>query len=388
MIRTFGFLLAVSLFGQDGARKPPPEPTADFGIRLLGELAAKSPEGNVCISPVSIMLALRMAHEGAAGETRAEMEKALGIQGLTAEELRKRTKALVEGLAGADPKVTTTVANSVWIHRPLRADYVELCRKEFAAEATTLDFGKPDAAGTINGWVKKKTQGRIEAIVPDPVPVDVAAYLINAVYFKAPWKTPFDPKRTHQRRFRVSEKMAVQVPMMYRDGPIQSMGGRGFQAVRLPYGTGERLAMYLFVPDEASTLDGFLKGLTADAWAGWMSSFKPGPLDFIGIPRLKMECGFGLVTPLKALGMRQAFSDAAADFSRMSAEALFISDVKHKTFIEVNEEGTEAAAATSVEMKPTSEPPHLVADRPFLFAIRDDKEGAVLFLGVVRDPSR
>ncbi len=367
--------------------------TSKFGFALLHELWEKKPDQNLLISPASVAMALAMTYNGAAGDTRAAMEDALRLQGMTREEINAAFADLKTILENPDPKVSLAIANSIWARAGVsfNQDFLDRNRRYFGAEVAELDFSLPGAAGTINRWVKEKTRGKIEEIVDDPIHPLTVLFLINAIHFKGTWTEQFDKKQTREIPFTLADGAAKQHPVMFQSGDYRYLQGEGFQAVFLPYGKNSRVGMYIFLPDPGRSLGDFYGTLSAENWARWMASFREMEGD-IGLPRFKFDYEASLNEPLKALGMAAAFDPAAADFSGMRPvpPELFISEVKHKTFIEVNEEGTEAAAVTSVEMRVTALPQkfYLVADRPFFFAVVDGLTGAILFMGSLADPSQ
>jgi serine protease inhibitor len=363
-----------------------------FGFTLFSRLTATEPSENVFISPTSVAFALAMTWNGAAGETREAMRRALELQGMTPEDVNRATASLMQALEQADPAVQLMIANSLWAKKGLKfkTDFMERNRQFFKAELTALDFADPGASATINNWVAGKTAGRIEKII-DGIDANAILFLVNAVYFKGRWAAEFRKEETRQRPFTLASGSRKQVPMMTQSGSFQYHETPEFQAISLPYGK-KRWNMRIFLPKEGRTLAQFLETLTASNWDAWMNSFRRREGD-ISLPRFRIEYEEELKEALKALGMAIAFDRSRADFSAMieTSERAFINRVKHKTFVEVNEEGTEAAAATSAEVSVTSaQPPverfRMVVDRPFFCAIRDDVTGAVLFLGTVNNP--
>ncbi|HUU44910.1 MAG TPA: serpin family protein [Acidobacteriota bacterium] len=364
--------------------------TADntFGLKLLRELADAAPGENLFISPTSVAMALTMTYNGASGETQAAMADALAINGLTLQEVNEASQALRLMLEDPEPDVRLDIANSLWARDgiPFEEDFLERNRQYFAAEVTTLDFASPDAAPTINGWVDDKTEGRITEIVDDPIDPDAILFLINAIYFKGTWTYKFDPEETSERPFGCADGSTAMVPMMEQADGFRYLEGDGFNAVRLPYGS-ERMGMYLFLPDEDVGLNEIIGVVDAATWDTWIGQFET-QMCGVMLPRISLEYEQSLKNSLIALGMGLAFSDEA-EFSQMTSLPVKISDVRHKTFLQIDEEGTEAAAVTSVESQLLSDPryPVLRFNRPFLCAIVDDGTGAILFVGAVSDPS-
>jgi serine protease inhibitor len=362
-----------------------------FGFNLFRELAAAKPESNLLISPASILTALVMTYNGAEGETRAAMEETLQLREMTMTETNKAFTDLLTVLRNPDPKVELTIANSLWAREGItfNDDFLQRNRDHFGAEINTLDFNDAGAANLINYWVKEKTKNKIEGIVDPPINPDTILFLINAIYFKGDWSEPFDAEMTGEMPFHLPDGTVKQHPMMFHTGDFRYSENELFQAVSLPYGKNERVSMYLFLPAKDFTLEQFYAKLNATTWEQWLDSFltREGR---VGLPRFKFSYETSLNDALKALGMGIAFDESAADFSGMRPipPRLVISEVKHKTFIEVNEEGTEAAAVTSVEVGITAMPElfTMILDRPFFFAIVDDMTGTILFMGSVMEP--
>lgn len=370
------------------------EKTNEFGFNLYKNMAQGNE--NMMISPVSVSLAMDMAYNGAAGETRTAIAKALNIQGIEVEKLNKNNLALLYLLTTADPKLTLNIANSIWMVDDFKFSdaFVETVKTDYQADARTLDFSDPKSADVINKWVKDKTQGNIDQIVTPPIDPETIMFLVNAVYFKGAWTSPFEKDLTTNQSFILADGQTVTVPTMYQSGSFDYLKTADFQALRLPYGEDKQMAMVLFLPNEDVSLSEFQKQLNQDNWSNWMGLFeeKEGSLT---LPRFTMEYENSLNQALTDLGMGIAFKPDQADFSGMTAAggggAIHISDVKHKTFIQVDEAGTEAAAVTSVEIGTTSMPVYdfeLNFDRPFFYAIQDRETGAIVFMGAVFDPSK
>jgi serine protease inhibitor len=363
----------------------------EFGINLFNQLQKQDKDKNVFFSPLSVAFALAMTYNGASGETKQAMARALKFDGMNQEELNQASAALMSTLKSADPQIEFAIANSLWAKAGMKFNEAFLARNRqfFKAEIATLNFADPTAKNTINSWVSKNTNSKIPTII-DQIDAQKVLFLINAIYFKGQWQKKFDKALTKNEPFHLLGGSEKQVPMMSQSGKYQYHRGDKFQAVSLPYGQGSK-NLYLFLPDEGASLTEFLKGLTYEKWEQWMRSFRNTPGE-VKIPRFKLDYDRTLNDALKALGMEAAFSESRADFSGISdGQKLFISEVKHKAIVEVNEEGTEAAAATSVGISvtsamPTQQPFRFIADRPFLMAIRNQQTGAILFLGAVMEP--
>jgi len=362
-----------------------------LGFALLHQLREADKERNVFLSPASITLALAMTYNGAAGETEQAMAKAMSLEGMNKEALNQAALDLRQSLQSADPKVELTIAHSLWARQGIafKRQFLETNRQYFGAQVSALDFADPAAPQTINRWVDSHTKGKIQKIV-DNIPASTVLFLINAIYFHGKWQKPFDKSLTQEKPFHLASGGQKRVPMMAQTGKFPYLKGEGFQMVSLPYGTG-RLSMVIVLPDEGVSLSEWLQSLDAKSWKEWTSRLvtTDGELQ---LPRFQMEYEQTLNGALKALGMSVAFDPDRADFTGMRDEGgLFLEKVHHKAVIEVNEEGTEAAAVTSVQVGITSvqqpRPPFkMVVDRPFLFAIRDGRTGMVLFIGAVYEP--
>lgn len=364
-----------------------------FAFDFLREIAREEdPAANVFVSPLSASMALGMALAGAEAGTFEAMRDALRLGGLARDQIGVSYRSLIDLLAGLDPAVRLEIGNSVW-HRlgfTLEEAYVSEVERDFLARVEGLDFSDPGAADVINAWVSEATEGLIDGIVDPPIDPLTMAFLINAIYFQGAWTLQFDPERTASGDFRRADGSTVSVPFMsMSDEAFPYAQTPEYQAIELPYG-GEAFAMTVVVPSGTIGIEAFVESLDADAWAEIVAGMRETEL-LVALPKFTLEYEKNLNSVLAALGMEVAFDPGAADFSRMHRDAidlqLHISRVRQKAFVDVDEEGTRAAAVTSVEMKVTSAPMMFRADRPFLFAIRERLSGALLFTGVVRDPS-
>jgi len=364
-----------------------------FAVSLFGEIARQtSRDSNLFISPLSAAMALAMAYNGAAGATQAEMQRVLQLDGMTLDDVDQSYRSLIGLLRGLDPQVAFTLANSVWYDRRYAPtpEFLDATRTYFDARVEGLDFGSPTAAPTINAWVSDQTHGKIPTIVPDPVPQDAVAYLINAIYFKGSWTARFDKGLTRPGTFKLASGAAATVPMMQhgRTVPIGIAIVNGVTVLDLPYG-GDAFSMTIALPHDAAGIDSLVQGLTEQRWRGWIAALDSRSFEVV-MPKFTLRYGLTMNDVLATLGMPSAFcGSAGTDFTRLNpGGGLCISAVKHKAFVDVNEEGTEAAAATSVEFSLTSVgPPLVVVDRPFVFAIRERLSGTILFLGRVMNPA-
>jgi serpin B len=361
-----------------------------FGFNLFREVLKQDSNKNVFVSPSSVAIALSMTYNGASGETQQAMAKALQLQGMSLQDINQANNTLKTSLENADPDVQMAIANSLWARQGVtfKPEFVQRNQQFYKAKVTELDFSKPDASNIINSWVKENTRGKIEQIVGELKPNDVM-FLINAIYFKGNWTKKFDKTQTTERPFYLSNGSQKQHPMMSQSGRYRYFNSDTFQALSLPYGKG-RMSLYIFLPSKDISLDTFQQQLTSENWQQWMNQFQMRQ-GSVQLPRFKFDYNIQLNNALKALGMEAAFDGSKANFSNMSSASLVINEVKHKTFVEVNEEGTEAAASTSVGMVLTSArmpeaPFQMVVDRPFFCAIWDNQTGTILFMGSIKEP--
>lgn len=359
----------------------------DFGINLFHEIRKSEQDKNIFISPFSVSVALVMTLNGAAGQTETAMVDTLHLQDIEADTINPNYALLQQMLQTTDPKVTLSIANSLWSNQNFTFNPVFLTRNSqfFDTEISPLDFSDPNSVNTINQWVNTNTEGNIPAIL-DRISSDEVLFLINAIYFKGSWQTEFDPAKTRDGTFHLIDGTTKQIPMMVREDNYLYLYHKNFVAISLPYGDDGSVSMYIFLPSQESELSNFLDTINVQNWENWISQFRERKI-WVQIPKFKLEYKIDLSNVLKALGMEIAFDKNHADFTGMSSDRdLYISRVDHKAVVEVNEEGTEAAAVTNVGIAVTSLPPQFIADRPFFFAIRDNKTRSVLFIGTVLNP--
>ena len=370
-----------------------------FGFNLFNEIRKTERDKNIFISPFSISVALAMTLNGAADETEQAMTNTLQLQDLDSELINAGYAQLLQELQVPSPKVTLTIANSLWAHNAdqdfvFLPDFLQRNTQFFNAEITELDLQDPGTPVQINQWADTHTKGKIKKII-DKIDRKTGLLLLNAIYFKGEWKTAFDPSRTEDETFYLATGEEKSIPMMRRVRNYLYYHGENFQAVSLPYGDG-RIGMYIFLPARESNLNTFLDDLNAESWKNWVSQLH-GQEVFVQIPKFKLAHGTTLNNPLKLLGMEIAFDIDRANFSRMVYSPIrqplstWIQRVAQKAVVEVNEEGTVAVAVTGVVVGVTTieappPPPKFIADRPFFFAIRDNQTKTVLFMGIVVDP--
>jgi serpin B len=364
-----------------------------FAFKLFREVNAQdTSEGNIFISPLSVGMALGMTYNGAAGTTRDAMQQTLELQGMTLQEVNEAYRSLIDLLRTLDPRVEFTLANSIWHREEIEIvpDFLDRNQQYFDAQVTGLDFADPTATNTINAWVNEQTRGKIREIVAPPIDPLTIMFLINAIYFKGDWTRQFDRDRTHDAAFQLADGGETTVQMMTHDGevPLQVVFDTDalVTVADLSYG-GQAYSMTIVMPWEVSGIEGLVEGLDQSRWSGWIAALDSTAM-LVSLPKFTLEYEMTLKDVLKALGMEEAFTENA-DFTNLyrGLGRAFISDVKHKTFVDVNEEGTEAAAVTSVEVGVTSAPPSIYVDRPFVFVIRERYSGTILFMGKMLDPS-
>ena len=358
-----------------------------FGLKLFREVVSEEEPGdNVFISPLSVSYALGMTYNGAAGATRDSMAATLEMAGLSVEEINKSYRNLTKILTGLDPKVVFTIANSIWYRegKPVRQTFIDLNKTYFDALVRQINFQAPWAADTINNWVDVHTNGKITEIIKPPIPPEVAMLLMNAVYFKGDWTHEFDTSDTYDGMFQLADGSWADCRMMMKEDTVKYFANDLLQAVDLPYGDG-KFSMTILLPRPTRTVDDLMAELTEDNWALWLGIFADTQIP-LSLPRFKFEYEVELKEMLKALGMGIAFDASEADFSNMFEDGVgWIDKVKHKTFVQVDERGTEAAAVTVVIIIDTAYSGMMV-NRPFLFIVHEHDSGAILFMGKVADP--
>ncbi|MCK4857386.1 MAG: serpin family protein [candidate division Zixibacteria bacterium] len=361
-----------------------------FGLKLFQEIVNQEADSNIFISPLSVAMALGMTYNGARNETQQAMQEVLELKGMTLPDVNESYRTLIDLLLNLDPKVKFQIANSIWYRDglPVYPDFIDLNRTYFDAEVTSLDFNDPAAVVTINNWVDEKTNGKIDKII-DKIGPQMVMYLINAIYFKGDWTAKFDTANTRLDLFILSDGSPTNCQMMFQHGDFFYFRGDGFAALDLPYGDG-KYSMTIFLPDSVSGVDALIAQFSEVNWEVWFSSFQETELD-VFLPKFELEYELKLNDVLSALGMGIAFDEYAADFSGiapLTCGNLYISEVKHKTYVKVDEDGTEAAAVTSVGIAITGvlPQPQFRADHPFTFVIRENHSGTILFIGKIVEP--
>ena len=360
-----------------------------FAFDLLKQIAGKQPGGNVFISPYSVSTVLQIVGDGAAGRTKQEMESVLHVNGLAARDAA--CKSLDQSITSGQNDVTLSLANSIWYKQgvELKPEFMARSTNYFQAKIGALDFASPQSAKIINNWAEENTHGRIKDIVQWPMNPLTRVILANAIYFKGRWAHEFDKGATKDRAFTPPDGTQIQVPMMQQRGHFDYFQAQGFQAVRLPY-AGGRLQMCLILPNNGSDIKKLLASFDGSVWQNKILPQFRDREGMVVFPRFKLNYNVILNEPLEALGMKRAFS-TDADFSAMSAEKLFLSEVKQKSFVEVNEEGTEAAAVTTATLRTMAvmrpeNPFEMILYHPFFFVIGDQTTRSILFMGIVSNP--
>jgi serpin B len=364
-----------------------------FAFKLLKQLAISQPATNIFISPYSAATVLQMVCDGAAGQTKNEMQQVLGTTGFPADAVGAANKKISESLNNGNTNVILTMANGIWYRQgaPVKPEFIARNQRFFDCTLGVINVNDPNAKDVLNAWASGKTHGRITQIADDNMfSVDLPRlFLANAVYFKGKWSNPFKVEDTKERPFYLRGGGQKTISMMTQSKSFTYRRGTGYQAARLPY-EGENLAMYVFLPDTNSSPEKLLGLMSGDKW---QRVTKPGFSEKEGtlvLPKFKLEYGVDLIQPLQAMGMKTVFSDFGG-FPGIGV-GIGIYAVRQKTFVDVKEEGTEAAAATVVAMADVAEPlpPQnpfmMIVNRPFLFLIEDNQTGTILFLGTVFDP--
>jgi len=361
-----------------------------FGLKLFQEIVRSDKDKNVFISPLSVAMALAMAYNGAAGSTKEAMQTTLGYAGLNRQTINESFQSLITLLTHLDPKVKFQIANSIWYRQDftVEQEFIDWNRTYFDALVRGLDFGSPDAPNVINAWVKENTNGKITKII-DQIKREDLMFLIDAIYFKGTWTYEFKKDATMDDWFVLLDGTRASCKMMQQSNDFKYLETEDFQAVDLPYSDGD-FSMTILLPRVGKSIDGLIEKMEATTMSQWLEQMNKthGSLQ---LPKFKLEWELKLNDVLTKLGMGMAFIPYQADFTNiLKSPPLFISFVKHKTFVQVDEEGTEAAAATAVGIAFTSVggPSGFVmrVDRPFLFMIREHHSQTVLFVGKIVAP--
>jgi len=369
-------------------------PSARFAFKLFRQLAAEQEARNVFFSPASVMLCLALLQEGAGGLTRESMAAVLEVAGLEPEALQLAMVELKSVLKIKAPNLQLEGANSLWCNREWvpRFEYISNAKENYDADVVLADFRDVETVARINSWVSEKTRGKIGDILGSLDP-QASMVAINAIYFKDLWSMPFERPLTREQTFHTSDGRKTKVSLMSQWGSYPYYEESKFQAVRLGY-KASRLAMYIFLPEQRSSIREFQQNLNSATWDKWTQRLETTKGN-IRLPRFKLTYRPILNRALEKLGMGIAFDRQRAQFDGIHSPPppTWIAQIVHRAFVEVNEEGTEAAAVTGAMMALSalrpSKPPRtfeMIVDRPFFFAICDDQNNTILFMGSVEDP--
>lgn len=357
----------------------------DFGIEMFRQVSMVD-SGNLMLSPLSASSALSMLLNGCDGETFTQIGAMLGYKDLTADEINGLYKSLVAQLLDADPEVNLALANAIWYRQgfQVKTEFLNTMHSSYDATTEALDFDSPQALTTINNWASDNTNGKITKVM-DEISADAVMFLMNALYFKGNWTYKFDKSKTSLQPFNPDGQSPVMVDMMKANLSFRQIFGLGYTAIELPYGR-QNFSMVILLPVEG--LDSFNNGFDGSKWheiTAALDGATPISRD-LSIPKFKFSYEKQLNDQLKAMGMLDAFVPGLADLSGIADADLFVSFVKQNTFVDVNEEGTEAAAVTTIGVELTSLPDPVIINKPFIFAIRERMTNSLLFIGKVELP--
>lgn len=361
-----------------------------FGIELFKQVASDD-EGNMMLSPLSASTALTMLLNGCDNDTYKQIQIMLDLDSMTISEINNTYKSLAEQLLNADSKVKLALANSVWYKKgfEVKTPFLDIMKSDFAAHAEALDFNLPSALTTMNNWANDNTYGKIPKVL-DEISPDAVMFLMNALYFKGSWTYQFDKSKTNQSNFYLKNGNSISVETMHGSPSARVIETNDYKAIELTYGRAN-YSMVIVVPNE--NLSNYLSSLDKIKWGNISQSLdaieSPSTYE-VSLPKFSFKYEKVLNNQLKSMGMIDAFSEELADLSKISDADIFVNFVKQNTFVEVSEEGTEAAAVTVVGINVTSisEPNTFTVDKPFVFAIRERTTNTLLFIGQVVDPTR
>lgn len=366
--------------------------TNSFGLTLFRNINNSVKDESWMISPLSISMAFSMAYNGADGDTKEEMAKALQIESLSLDELNTANLELIKILTAKDSSITFSMANSIWFRNTfnIQPDFIKRNENFYDAKVSEADFSNPQTISEINNWVNNKTNNKI-AKITNSISPDEVMFLTNTIYFNGAWTKAFNKQKTITENFTTSRNENITAPMMTRLDSALYFKNETFAAIQIPYGNGN-FVMNIFLPNEGLNIENITNKLTPRNWATWMTEFEMKPKVDLKLPKFKMEYKLTLNELLKELGMKKAFS-SKANFNKISKnQNLYISTALHKTFIEVDEQGTEATAVTSMVFELTSlriNEPHKIpfyCTKPFLFAITEKNNGSIIFMGKIGNP--
>ncbi len=365
-----------------------------FSLKILKELQTEDKDKNIFISPVSISIALAMLYNGAESHTKEAIAEALQIKGILPADINEGFQDLMDSLDDLGTHVSLSIANSIWVRQTFESHIKDEFKSDlatyFRSEILSRRFSDSATVNEINAWVKTKTGGKIEKII-EFISRDTMMYIINAIYFKGDWLNKFEETKTRQRNFHLENGKTIQKKMMSTVKKFHYYHDDGIQAARLPYDR-DKIAMYILLPDEGTNLNSLVNDIDPDKLEAIFLKMKKIELE-LQLPKLKLEYGKKqLNDALIRLGMGIAFDRDSANFKAIASlysENLFVSFVDHKAVVEVNEMGTEAAAVTNIGIKLSSmsiATRRFIVNKPYLFVIRDDRSGLILFMGKIVEP--
>jgi serine protease inhibitor len=359
-----------------------------FAFQLFGQVSRRIGDHNIFISPLSITYALVLLHLGSDGTTRQELAQVLGIQNIELNEANFAYAQLQHQLTQYSEQEVLTLANSLWVKQEeqLKPEFIQSSKDLFVTEVFDINFANSNAANIINEWVNQKTNQKISKIIDqEDLNFDTTLILLNAIYFKGSWKNSFSKAATKKTDFALANSQLKLVEMMNQSGEYEYFQDENYQAITIPY-QDENVSIVIFLPSEQSSLDNFQQQLDNHSWQQWQNQFSRQRV-YLSLPRFKIEYEDSLMEDLHELGLDIALG-CDADYQNICNKQIAISDIKHKTFMEVNEEGTEAAATTSILMQRiVGGTFSMVIDRPFFCVIKHNQTGAILFMGAIWEPN-
>ena len=365
-----------------------------FSLKILKELQREEKDKNIFISPISISMALAMLYNGAESHTKEAIAEALQIKGILPAEINEGFQDLMNSLEDLGTHVRISIANSIWVRQTFESHIKDEFKSDlatyFRSEILPRRFSDAATVNEINAWVNTKTGGKIDKII-EYISRDTMLYIINAIYFKGEWLQKFEETKTRQRNFYLENGKTIQKKMMSTVKQFHYCHYDCVQAARLPYGR-DKIAMYILLPDEGTNLNSLVNDIDPDKLEAIFLKMKKIELE-LQLPKLKLEYGKKqLNDALIRLGMGLAFDRESANFKAivsLDSENLFVSLVDHKAVVEINEMGTEAAAVTNIGIKLSSmsiATRRFIVNKPYLFVIRDDRSGLILFIGKIVEP--
>jgi len=357
-----------------------------FSFNMFKQVSALN-GSNTFYSPLSLNMALGMLYNGASGETRNEMAEVLGMADFNDTEINEYYQKMSQALLNIDRLTEINIANSIWYRNGLsvKQPFIDVNKKYFDAEVRALDFSKSDAVNIINKWCADKTKNRIREIIYPPIRSDVKMFLINALYFKGSWQSKFDKAKTKLDDFTKADSQKIRVNMMEQTDDFPYYANQYLQSIEMPYGN-QAFSMVAILPANDMSIDELIEYLDNEKWQNIVENLHEREVR-LKFPRFKIECEIPLNDPVMNVGMQRIFYGG---FANIADADLAVSEIKQKTFVEVNEEGTEAAAVTVIGMMDMLPGPGMTvqffADRPFLYLIKERSTGVILFIGRMDEP--